>query len=721
MQVPKKNISRTLDEVRDPKKRKRQPVYIADLPLTKDEPAQPANSREYRQLTQVKKNTEPKGLRIDLRPAYQQASQIGRDLLRPDRHGFAKIAIILLLIFGGIYTLNLLSFKDLVTAKISVVQEEFLKGKEALGQLDPTAAENAFVTAGQELSIVQKEASNYGLGLIPFLNEIPKAINNVNRVNQASLAIAQNISYLKNNGLELALNNGGDQIIKTLEQLRSQVNQLIALNTEIKNQSDKLKGWSAKIAAFTEAFQKEYLNISLNLYQAKDWLEALLAILKLPGEQHLLVILQNPSEMRPAGGFIGSHADVTIENGSVKNIVVDDIYNADRQMDLKTVPPKQLQSLTTNWGARDANWFFNFPTSARKVIYFLENSDLYKEKSIKFLGAAAINVDILESLLEITGPIEVPQYQLTLTNQNFLREVQYEVEAGRDKKPGQNPKKILSVVAPLILDRLTGLAENQKGLVLDILLKHSQNKDILFYFKDFTMEDLAVKTGLAGEIYATPQDFRGDYLAVVNANIAAGKTDAFINQRIILKSEVKIDGTVDNYLTIERKHSGQNEKEWWYTTDNKDFIKILSPQNSRIKEIKGNYYKPADPQINYQRAGYEYDLDLQGIEDSDFLDRWQTELGQEMDKSYFATWFNVPAGATKKLELRYDNPYRMIIQNGAVYKFIFDKQSGAKGSLEYSVLAPIGYAWKETGNGLFEYSTPNPKSREIIELTLEKI
>ncbi len=710
-----------LDEIQGFKKRLKQPIRIADWSPAKNHSDEPADSQKYLRLTRVKKVPGQKSARIDLRPAYRQVGQIGRNLLRPSHHGTAKAIAILLLAVIGFYALNLLSLKDLLSAKISVVYEEFVRGKEALSHFEPTAAENAFTAAGQELSIVQKETNKYGLGLIPFLNEIPRAIDNLSQANQTSLAIAKNINYLKNDGLGLILNNGGGQIIKTLEELRTQIDQLITLNAEIKNQANELKGWSAKVASFSEALQKDYLNISLNLYQAEDWLENILTILKSPGEQHLLLIFQNPSEMRPAGGFIGSHADITIEGGSVKNIAIDDIYNADRQMDLKIVPPKQLQSLTVKWGSRDANWFFNFPTSARKVIYFLENSDLYKEKSIKFLVVAAVNVDVLKSLLELTGPIEVPQYQLTLNKDNFLREVQYEVEAGRDKKPGQNPKQILSVVAPLILDRLTSLAENKKALILDNLRKHIQNKDILFYFKDFALEDMAVKAGLAGEIYATPQDFQGDYLAIANANIAAGKTDAFINQKIVLKSEVKIDGTIDNYLVVERLHSGQNEKEWWYTVENKDFIKILVPQNSRLKEIKGNSYKSIAPQINYQRAGYEYDLDLQSVENSTLLDRWQTELGQEMDKSYFATWFNVPAGATKKLELRYDNPYRATIQNNAPYKFVFDKQSGVNGSLEYSVLAPIGYMWKETGNDLFEYSTPSPKSREIIELTLEKL
>ena len=707
--VSKNNISKTLDDVRRPGRlpktnlsmRQQEPRVTAQ-PLHKNSPVSETASKNNYLLIKTKQC------------AAETKSKKSCDLLK-------KAAVIFLVLIINVYIFNLLNFKDLLSGKVLIIYEEFVKGKNAIAQFKPEIAESAFLAADQELSAIQKRAKISGFNFIPVLSEIPTILGSVSNFNQASLAITRDINFLKNNGLNLALNNGGEQIIKTLGHLNNNVENLITSNTEIKNQSSKLKNLSSKIASFADAFSNNYLDISLNLYKTKEWLNSLLAILKSPEEQHILLIFQNPSEMRPSGGFIGSHADITIEKGSIKNIAIDDIYNADRQLDLKLIPPKQLQSLTKNWGARDANWFFDFPTSARKVIYLLENSDLYKEKSTKFLGAAAINVDVLEGLLEITGPIEVPQYQMTLTKENFLREIQYEVEAGQDKKPGQNPKKILSVAAPLILEKLTNLPEDKKALIFENLRKHCQNKDVMFYFKNFSLEDLAVKTGMGGEIFSTPADFQGDYLAVISANIAGGKTDAFIDQKIFLKSEVQNDGSIHNDLTVERNHSGQNEKEWWYNTTNKNFVKILVPQNSSLKGIAGNYYKTINPSINYNKAGYEYDLELKGIENSSLIDRLQAELGQELDKTYFATWFDVAAGTKKSLELQYENPHQISIKDGAVYKFVFDKQSGINGSLQYSVSAPIGYAWKETGNENFEYFTENPKAREIIELTLQKL
>jgi len=166
--------------------------------------------------------------------------------------------------------------------------------------------------------------------------------------------------------------------------------------------------------------------------------------------------------MRPAGGFIGSYGVLTLNHATLTDINVDDIYNADRQFNQKYIPPRELQAITTDWGARDANWFFDFPTSARKVMAFLEQTDLYQHTDIEFAGAIAINTNVLGSILNIIGPIDVPSYGHVLTSENFLSTLQHEVEAGRDKQPGQNPKRILSVLAPLLLEKLSVLTDEQK-------------------------------------------------------------------------------------------------------------------------------------------------------------------------------------------------------------------------------------------------------------------
>lgn len=711
--VPKKNISKLVADIRPagckarPKAKIRfvgpQTFYVSAWPLQSDYPRPgnyPATPTE---------------------PTQSHTPQTNRYYLKP--------ALAILLIFlVNLYAFNLWGFKNLAAGKVSVIYEELAKSKDALAQFNPEKAKNSLILANQETLALEEKAKNYGLiGLANFLGNfmpsfkaVAPALNNFRELNQAGLAIAQDINYLKNNVPKFIFNNGG-QLIKILEDLNKNLETLIALTAEIRGQTEAMQSLSPQLASLSQAVNKNYLNANLSLYKARDWLNYLLAILKNPKEQHFLVVFQNPSEIRPAGGFIGSHADITIAGGKIQKITVDDIYNADRQLDFKIIPPKPMQSITAGWGARDANWFFDFPTSAQKLIYFLENSRLYRDSDTKFLGAAAINVDILKTLLSLTGPLEVPAYGKTLTADNFLPEIQREVEAGRDKKPGQNPKKILSVITPMLLEKLSSLDSGAATQLLEALKSHLANKDILFFFKNPSLEDLVKETGVAGEIYQTPEGFSGDYLAVVNANIASGKSDAFIKQNIILKSELQIDGSIRNNLTVEREHSGQNEKDWWYRTENKNFIKILAPINSYLHGISGNDYKPTITSVNYAKAGYLADPDLRKIENSEFRADLKAEIGEESNKTYFAAWMNVLPGTKKSLRLQYSGSHRAVIKDVALFQFVFDKQSGVNGPLTYSISAPIGYFWKESANASFEYKTENPKAREIITLTLRKL
>ncbi|MDP3999684.1 MAG: DUF4012 domain-containing protein [bacterium] len=723
--VPKKNISKLVADIR-PSTRKSRPkskvrfvgpqtFYVSAWPLESDYPRPgnyPASPAEPAQ---------------PLRPAKGEAP-LKRGRGQANRLQFKTALAVLFIFLANLYVFNLWGFKNLAAGKMAVIYEELSASKDALAQFNPEKAKDSLILANQETLNLEAKARNYGLiglanflgNFIPSFEAIAPALNNFRELNQAGLAIAQDINYLKNNGPELIFNNGG-QLIKTLEDLNTNLETVIALTAEIRGQTEAMQGLSPRLASLSQVFNKNYLDTNLSLYKAKDWLAYLLAILKNPEEQHLLVIFQNPSEIRPAGGFIGSHADIAIANGQITKITVDDIYNADRQLDLKIIPPKAMQSITTGWGARDANWFFDFPTSAQKLIYFLENSHLYQDSNTKFIGVTAINVDILKTVLSLTGPLEVPAYGKTLTAENFLSEIQREVEIGRDKKPGQNPKRILGVITPMLLQKLSGLDADANSQLLDMLKSHLANKDILFYFKNASLEDLVMETGVAGEIYRAPENFSGDYLAVVNANIASGKSDAFIKQNIILKSELQIDGSIRNALVIEREHFGQNESDWWYRTENKNYIKILAPANAYLSAISGNDYKPALASINYAKAGYQSDPDLQKIESSEFRASLKAEIGKESDKTYFATWLNVPPGTKKSLRLQYSGSHQAVIEDGAIFQFVFDKQSGVNGPLTYSVSAPIGYFWKESGNDIFEYKTPNPKAREVINLTLVKI
>lgn len=510
----------------------------------------------------------------------------------------------------------------------------------------------------------------------------------------ALVGISSDVNKLKADGFNLVFNGRGEELITTLKSLRANVLKLDTLG----------------VGFIDEA----------TLSTASGGLEALITLLDKPGEQHLLILFLNPSEMRPIGGFAGSYGDVTLERGSIKSIKVNDIYYPDHFLDKKVAPPIQLQTVTVDWGARDAAWFFDFPTSARKTIEFIEASDIYAKDGVRFDGAIAINVKVIEDILEITGPIKLPEYGLTFTKDNFLEEVQKEVEVGRDKQAGENPKKVLGSLAPILIERLHQLNSADKNTLALALFSRVVNKDIQFYFSDPKVEDFVRKVNWAGEMAGLPENTGGDYLAVVNANIAGGKTDARINQSIKLKSEIDSSGQVNNYLAVTRRHFGKDNEFPWYHAENQNFIKIFTVPGADLTSLKGATLKDISPRIDYDSAGYSRDPLLESVERTRRnISRYGAEAYLESGKSVFAAWFSTPAGESKVLEVNYKG-IQLSLGDGMKYRFIFDKQSGVESKFEYEIMAPAGYRWQETSGSTFAYKSDTLPARLELELTLIK-
>ena len=120
--------------------------------------------------------------------------------------------------------------------------------------------------------------------------------------------------------MQLIFNQKGEELISLINNLQTNLSALEKLSAEFKNQARKIKDLSPKLSAIYEAFDKNYLTINLNIYRAEEVLAALNSVLKSPEETKILLLFQNPTEIRPAGGFIGSFGYITLNKGSIQEI-----------------------------------------------------------------------------------------------------------------------------------------------------------------------------------------------------------------------------------------------------------------------------------------------------------------------------------------------------------------------------------------------------------------
>jgi len=640
--------------------------------------------------------------------------------------GFSAILVILFITFA---VSNFFQAKDAIKEAGAAITGNFSDSINALKNFEPDKATEYLKKNNEQIGTLDSLLKNRSgqtilsmIGnIIPAFKDTGTLVSQIAGLNFNFIQLSEHLSDLEQNGFKY-FQSDGDKFLKILNETRNLMRGILEQIQSIKNVTTDLKKFSSVFDNIDKTLGSQYLTHSADLYRLQSFLDDFLSLIGSEDNHHIAVLFQNPAEIRPGGGFIGSYADITIRRGQMQSIDVRDIYDPDGWVTDKVVPPAPLQRTTKDWAARDANWFFDFPTSAKTVLGFLESSQFYKDRNTVFDGAIALNINVLDTLLDITGPVELPQYKLTITSNNFLEEIQREVESGNDKKSGE-PKRILKVLVPIMLGRLGNPPSGSQRALIEKIQNHIINKDIMFYAKSEKIENFLQYVNAGGSIYDLPNNFWGSYLAVVNANIAGGKSDAYISEDINAKIDVDTNGGSLTDVTITRTHTGNTQRDPWWKVTNQDYIQIYTTPASGLISIKGNNQRNSSSGFDYSANKYIYNADLKKLEDSKiFLNGYNTWALEDHGKKVFATWFTVPAGDAKALTLRYQTTYANpdIVTVGNKYTFIFEKQSGVANSLTATISAPLGYRWVEGGSAVYMYQNQNPEGRVEFNLTLGK-
>lgn len=411
-----------------------------------------------------------------------------------------------------------------------------------------------------------------------------------------------------------------------------------------------------------------------------------------------LVLFQNPSELRATGGFAGSLAFVELRNGVVTELEVPGGGPYDFQGGLKRIirPPEPIRISRGTWQLQDAAWFFDFPTSARKVLWFLRESG-----GPEVDGVIAINAEVAASLLGLTGPIALPEYKKVLTRENFVRETQEAVELEFDVVANR-PKQFIADLAPELLSRIISLRGAQQLELISLLDNALAERSIQIYLTEPDLQAKARSFGWAGEVHAAPMD----YLAIVRSNIGGGKTDAVTDDSIDYKVEVLPSGQLIAHLKLTREHKGDPRDvfEW---RRNQSYLRIFVPQGSKLMSAIGFTTPPAE-HLQEVPQNAEIDEDLTRVEQSPTVD---TETGvrvtQEFGKTVFGQWLNVMPGESRTVTLTYSLPFSLTASGGVQdlrrYALYVQKQSGLRNvNFRASLQLPEGWRvrWQESSSEL---------------------
>ncbi len=640
--------------------------------------------------------------------------------------GFLVIGFLIALLIPAASWLNQgFEIKENVLANSLSAYQSLLSAQDSLEEYDWQTAEQNFSSAHLDFIKAHQEIKKVGRLTLGILENLPgsslissgdhlikvgeslaqagqKLSSAVNLFSFDSLFNLINLSEEpKSNILAVQKNSLSDSIKTSRDDLNNALSGIKSANQELAKIDVNVLPIEIQEGVFS--LKEKLPLIEEMLAQSLDYSENLLSFLGHDNPRQYLLIFQNNSEIRATGGFIGTYGILTLDKGEIKELFIDGIFNADGQLHEKIIPPRPIQKISTAWSMHDANWFADFPTSAQKIAWFYE-----KTGGPTTDGVISLTPTLIERLLELTGPISMPEYDVTLTPDNFVELIQYKVEIDYDKEINK-PKKILSDFAPKFIHTLNQLSSENRRKALEIIFDCFEEKHILVYFNNPSLEELAVEWNYSGQLLSTDKD----YLSVVSSNINGYKTDMMVKETIKHQAEIQPDGSIIDTLTITRKHEGgQSEYDWWNRV-NSNYLRVYLPLDSELISANGQSLEIYQPPIDYQKQGFKIDSLVNEIESKMIVDKKTgTHIFQENNKTVFGNWVYVSPGETVVLTYKYRLPFKIDLTKSAdSYSVLVQKQLGSIGSqFSYELKFPENWqvSWKhpdnaEHGSGIINY------------------
>lgn len=368
-------------------------------------------------------------------------------------------------------------------------------------------------------------------------------------------------------------------------------------------------------------------------------------------KKQYLVLLQNNAELRPTGGFIGSIGVLTVQGGKFVDFRVEDVYEADGQLNGFVEPPAELKQYLgeAQWYLRDVNWSPDFPTVAEQASWFAD-----KTLGIQPDGVIAVNLSVAQHILAATGPLTLPDYNEVITQENIYERAQLHSEL--NFFPGSTQKRdFLSALASALFQKLTsGSADTTVQAagpkLLPALYSSAQESQVLLSFKDLEAARVFRGLGWDGSLLSPecPPPFSTgtcatDTVMQVEANVGVNKANQYLTRTV--QHDVTIGNeAVAHSRTITFTNTSQSNA--WPQGAYKTYLRLFVSPNASFTSVS------IDGQI------VPFELVTQTMENG---------------KAVFGVLVNVPVQSTVNVELAYQVPLPSGWNSYALFE---QKQSG---------------------------------------------
>jgi len=247
---------------------------------------------------------------------------------------------------------------------------------------------------------------------------------------------------------------------------------------------------------------------------ANDGLGALIAFAGASGPRHYLVFSQNPDEVRPTGGFIGTYGVLSADAGHLALDRYDSIesWYAHRP-DVVVAPDKagspfRLDTLLGPQTIANVNNVPDWPADARSAM------DLWQRGGEQPVdGVLSLSTGFLVRALAAVGPVTVPDYNETVTAANAVARINFHVhESAADAATG-NRKEFVAVLAEAVLRKVLDAPATKWDALARAAGAAFDARELMLWSNDPVVQDQLGVRRWDGTLPSTVGDFfyQGDF------------------------------------------------------------------------------------------------------------------------------------------------------------------------------------------------------------------
>jgi len=369
-------------------------------------------------------------------------------------------------------------------------------------------------------------------------------------------------------------------------------------------------------------------------------------ILGFDGNRTYLILFQNNMELRPGGGFIGSYGVLPINNGKIGKLQINDVYNADGQLTQAIQPPYGLQRYlgVSHWFLRDSNFDPDFTRDAAQAAQFLQ-----LETHQKVNGVIAVDTTFLKNVISVVGPITLPDYNVTVTPDNFY--LLTETNAEKNFFPGSTQKKdFLTSLMNALMEKLATQKQMPYEKFAQMIVSSIQQKDLLMSFSNPGVQNVYTVNDLSSSLWdgrTYEKNTLYDFFGVVDANVGTNKANYYVKRSI--SQSTTIDDSGGQQTTAEVTYVNTSTKNSPFGGDYRDYVRFLVPENAVLDSVSINNKQvqtsPAvtDPTI-FTAEGF---TPPPGLE---------VDQEQDQQESAIGFFFIVQAASTETVSITYHTP-----------------------------------------------------------------